>query len=66
VGAVGMNFTMVRLSQQIRDAVAAGDDGIVLGDFNGVRLDDVAKNAELLPHQLITGFGAALRHGSEA
>ena len=61
VGAVGMNFTMVRLAPEIRDAVALGDDGIVLGDHNGVRLDEAAKNAGVLPHQLITGFGAALR-----
>ncbi|HEY7982280.1 MAG TPA: alanine racemase [Candidatus Eremiobacteraceae bacterium] len=61
VGAVGMNFTMVRLAPEVRDAVAPGDDGIVLGDFDGVRLDAVAKSATVLPHQLITGFGTALR-----
>jgi alanine racemase len=61
VGAVGMNFTMVRLPPEIRDAVALGDDGIVLGDFDGVHLDEVANSACVLPHQLITGFGAALR-----
>jgi alanine racemase len=61
VGAVGMNFTMVRLAPEIRDAVMPGDDGIVLGDHEGVRLDEAAKNADVLPHQLITGFGGALR-----
>jgi alanine racemase len=65
VGAVGMNFTMVRLAPDVRDAVALGDDGIVLGDFDGVRLDAVAKSADVLPHQLITGFGAALRRERE-
>jgi alanine racemase len=60
-GAVGMNFTMARLPPEVRDSVALGDDAIVLGDFEGVRLDDVAKSADVLPHQLITGFGAALR-----
>jgi alanine racemase len=64
VGAVGMNFTMVRLAPEICDTVTPGDDGLVLGDADGVRLDDVAKSADVLPHQLITGFGAALRHGS--
>lgn len=61
VGAVGMNFTMVRLAPEVRDAVAPGDEGIVLGDFDGVRLDEVAQCAGVLPHQLITGFGASLR-----
>jgi alanine racemase len=61
VGAAGMNFTMIRLEPEVRDAVALGEDGIVLGDFDGVRLDAVAKSAEVLPHQLIAGFGAALR-----
>lgn len=60
VGAVGMNFTMVRLSPEIRDSVVLGDEGIVLGDRDGVRLDATARNANVLPHQLITGFGAAL------
>jgi alanine racemase len=62
VGAVGMNFTMVRLAPEVRDAVALGDEGVVLGDVDGVRLDEVAKSADVLPHQLISGFGAALRH----
>jgi alanine racemase len=64
IGAVGMNFTMVRLTAEIRDSVVLGDDGIVLGDHDGVRLDDVAKNASVLPHQLVTGFGGALRRVS--
>lgn len=66
VGAVGMNFTMVRLPPEIRDAVIEGDEGLVLGDFGGVKLDDVAKNAGILPHQLIAGFGAALRRTSNS
>jgi alanine racemase len=61
VGAVGMNFTMVRLAPEIRDTVRPGDDGIVLGDHDAVKIDDVANSAGVLPHQLITGFGAALR-----
>jgi alanine racemase len=61
VGAVGMNFTMCRLAPEVSDAVAAGEEGIVLGDIDGVRLDEVARSAGILPHQLITGFGAALR-----
>lgn len=64
VGAVGMNFTMVRLAPEVSDAVAPGDEGIALGDFDGVRLDEVARSAGVLPHQLITGFGAALRRSS--
>jgi alanine racemase len=60
-GAVGMNFAMVRLAPEIRDAVVLGDEGFVLGDADGVRLDEVADNAGVLPHQLITAFGAALR-----
>jgi alanine racemase len=61
VGAVGMNFSMVRLASEVRDLVIPGDDGIVLGDEDGVRLDEVAKNADVSPHQVITAFGAALR-----
>jgi alanine racemase len=61
VGAVGMNFTMIRLAPEIRELVALGDEGIVVGDVDGARLDEVAKSAGVLPHQLITGFGAALR-----
>jgi len=64
VGAVGMNFTMVRLAPEMRDSVSNGDEGLVLGDFDGVRLDDVANNLDILPHRLITGFGAALRRES--
>ena len=60
-GAVGMNFTMVRLPAAIGGAVMPGDEAIVLGDIDGARLDEVAGNAGVLPHQLITGFGAALR-----
>jgi alanine racemase len=60
-GAVGMNFTMVRLAPEVRETVALGDEGIVLGDIDGIRLDEVAASASLLPHQLITGFAAALR-----
>ena len=63
VGAVGMNFTMVRLAPEIRDAVVPGDEGTVLGDRAGVKLDDVAGSAGVLPHQLIASFGAALPRG---
>lgn len=60
-GAVGMNFTMVRLAPEVRERVVAGDEATILGDADGVRLDEVAHAAAVLPHQLITAFGAALR-----
>jgi alanine racemase len=60
-GAIGMNFTMIFVPPQIRDAVAIGDDALVLGDADGVRLDDLATAADMTPHEVIVGFGAALR-----
>jgi alanine racemase len=60
-GAIGMNFTMVFIPPQIRDAVAIGDDALVMGDADGVRLDDLALAANVTPHEIIVGFGAALR-----
>jgi len=62
-GAIGMNFTMIRLAPEIRGSVVPGDEGTVLGEADGVRLDEVAKNANVLPHQVITAFGAALHRG---
>jgi len=61
VGAIGMNFSMVRLAPRVRDRVVPGDEGTILGDIDGVRLDEVAQAAGVLPHQLITAFGTALR-----
>jgi alanine racemase len=60
-GAIGMNFTMVFVPPQIRAAVAIGDEALVLGDADGVRLDDLATAADMTPHEIIVGFGAALR-----
>ena len=60
-GAIGMNFTMVFVPPDIRGAVAVGDDALVMGEAEGVRLDDLAAAADVTPHEIIVGFGAALR-----
>ncbi len=59
-GTIGMNFTMAFVPPEIRDAAAVGDDACVLGDADGVRLDDVATAAGVTPHEIVVGFGAAL------
>ncbi|HLJ84244.1 MAG TPA: alanine racemase [Candidatus Eremiobacteraceae bacterium] len=60
-GAIGMNFTMVFVPPEIRDVLNVGDDALVMGEADGVRLDDLAAAADVTPHEVIVGFGAALR-----
>src|ERR1700674_98872 len=56
VGAIGMNFTMLKVPFGV--AVNAGGEAIVVGDMDGVRLDEVAQRAGTIPHQLITSLAA--------
>jgi alanine racemase len=63
VGSIGMNFTMVKLSYAA--AVKLGDEALVIGDAEGVRLDEVANRAGTIPHQLLTSL-AVLSSGASA
>ena len=56
VGAIGMNFTMVRVPFGV--TVRPGDIALVMGDEDGVRIDEVAQRAGSIPHQLVTSFAA--------
>lgn len=59
IGAIGMNFTMIRVPYGI--TVRPGDEALVLGDEDGVRLDEVAQRAGTIPHQLITSLATLSR-----
>ena len=62
VGAIGMQFTMVHVPPGV--PVALGEEMTLLHDSEGMRLDDVARMARILPHQLVTALGAATRPSS--
>ena len=55
VGAIGMNFTMVKVPDGLQ--VKVGDEALVVGDDDGIRLDDVARAAGMIPHELCTALG---------
>jgi len=54
VGAIGMNFTFVMLPAHFD--VSAGDECLIVGEADGIRLDDVASAANTIPHELCTSF----------
>ena len=54
-GAIGMNTTMLRVPPDA--VIRLGDEVTVLGDVAGVRLDDVAAAAGMIPHALLTSLG---------
>jgi alanine racemase len=64
-GAIGMNMTMVRVPAGA--SAAPGHLGVLLGDRDGVRIDDVAAAAGSIPHALLTslahGIGVRRRGG---
>jgi alanine racemase len=60
VGAIGMNFAMVKVPYGV--TVQPGDEALVLGDEEGVRIDEVAQRAGTIPHQLITSLAALSAH----
>ncbi len=62
VGAIGMNFTMVKVP--FGTEVKPGDEAIVLAEQDGVRLDEVAQRANTIPHQLITSLAALSARGN--
>ncbi|HXW51764.1 MAG TPA: alanine racemase [Candidatus Acidoferrales bacterium] len=58
VGAIGMNFTMVSLPKGAK--INARGDALLLGDAPGVRLDEVAKAGQTIPHHVLTQVGAGM------
>jgi alanine racemase len=56
VGAIGMNFSMVKLPYG--SSIHPGDIASVVGDEDGIRLDQVAQRAGTIPHQLVTSLAA--------
>ena len=62
MGAIGMNFTMVKVPYGVN--VQPGDEALVLGDEEGVRIDEVAQRAGTIPHQLITSLAGLSAHPS--
>ena len=59
VGAIGMQFTMVHVPPGV--PIALGEEMTLLHNSEGAHLDDVARMARILPHQLVTALGAATR-----
>ena len=57
VGTIGMNFTMVKLLPDSR--VRVGEDALMLGEEDGLRLEDVAKAAGIIPHELVVNLAHA-------
>jgi alanine racemase len=53
-GAIGMNLTMARLPAGTDARI--GDVAVLLGDREGVRIDDVAAAAQTIPHALLTSL----------
>jgi alanine racemase len=58
-GAIGMQFTMVRVPTGVH--IEVGEEMTLLGDSGGIELDEVARRGRVLPHQLVTALGAAIR-----
>ena len=57
-GAIGMNCTMARVPAGT--PVAEGDEAVVLGNAEGVRLDEVAAAANTIPHALLTSLARGI------
>ena len=58
VGAIGMNFTMVAVPPNAD--VSDAEDALVVGDVEGVTLEEVAAAAQTIPHNIVTMFGSGL------
>lgn len=58
VGAIGMNFTMVAVPPNAD--VSDKEDALVVGDVEGVTLEEVAAAAQTIPHNIVTMFGSGL------
>ncbi len=58
VGAIGMNFTMVAVPPNVDPS--SSDEAVIVGDADGVRLEEVAVAAQTIPHTIVTMFGAGI------
>jgi alanine racemase len=58
VGAIGMNFTMVAAPPNVD--VSPDEEAFVVGDMPGVRLEEVAAAAQMIPHNVVTMFGSGI------
>ncbi len=59
VGAIGMNFTMVSVPPGVE--VSPDDEALIVGDVAGVRLEEVAEAAQMIPHSVVTMFGSGIQ-----
>lgn len=57
-GTIGMNCTMVRVPPNA--SIQPGDRAIVIGDADGVRIDDAARAAQTIPHALVTSLARGM------
>jgi alanine racemase len=57
-GSIGMNCTMVRVPQGV--SIRPGDRAVVIGDADGVRIDDAARAAGTIPHVLVTSLARGM------
>jgi len=57
-GAIGMNCTMVRVPAGADAKI--GDDAMIVGDADGVRLDEVTSRCATIPHVLLTALAAGM------
>lgn len=58
VGAIGMNFTMAAVPHGAE--VSRDDEGVIVADIPGLRLEEVAIAVQTIPHNVITMFGAGM------
>lgn len=56
VGAIGMNYTMVSAPAGVE--IESEDEALLLGEAAGFTLDEVAANAGMIPHNLLTALGS--------
>lgn len=59
VAAIGMNFTMVAVPPGVE--ISPEDEALIVGDIAGVRLEEVAAAAQMIPHNVVTMFGSGIR-----
>lgn len=59
VGNIGMNFTMVAAPPSILPQ--PGDQALLIGNAPGIRLDEVADAAQMIPHNVVTMLGSGIQ-----
>lgn len=58
VGAIGMNYTMALVPDGTN--ISSEDEAEIVGEGDGIRLDDLARAAGTIPHAVVTAFGAGI------